>query len=109
MPDPSPPLDFPALFGPKFSGLRVAQTNSPVDPWRGRLHEQRFHRSEWIGSGAARMLQIEWTHLRRNLALPWLHRDPFDRLLISQAPAEGMKLVSVDSEIRKYPGVQIVG
>jgi len=55
------------------------------------------------------MLQIEWTHLRRNLALPWLHRDPFDRLLISQAPAEGMKLVSVDSEIRKYPGVQIVG
>ncbi len=65
--------------------------------------------AEWIGSGAASLLQIEWKHLRRNLALPWLHRDPFDRLLISQALAEGMKLVTVDSEIRKYPGVQIVG
>jgi PIN domain nuclease of toxin-antitoxin system len=35
-------------------------------------------------------------------ALPWLHRDPFDRLLVAQARADGMKLLSVDSKVNAY-------
>lgn len=34
--------------------------------------------------------------------LPWLHRDPFDRLLVAQARTAGMKLLSLDSEINVY-------
>lgn len=34
--------------------------------------------------------------------LPWLHRDPFDRMLIAQAQAEQLVLVTADSEIRRY-------
>lgn len=34
--------------------------------------------------------------------LPWLHRDPFDRLLVSQARASGMKLLSVDPQVNAY-------
>jgi PIN domain nuclease of toxin-antitoxin system len=34
--------------------------------------------------------------------LPWLHRDPFDRLLVAQARMEGMKLLSVDAEVKAY-------
>jgi PIN domain nuclease of toxin-antitoxin system len=30
------------------------------------------------------------------------HRDPFDRLLIAQARAEGMALATADDRIRKY-------
>jgi PIN domain nuclease of toxin-antitoxin system len=35
-------------------------------------------------------------------ALPWLHRDPFDRLLVAQARAVGMKLLSVDPRVNAY-------
>ncbi len=34
--------------------------------------------------------------------LPWLHRDPFDRLLVAQARAAGMKLLSIDPEVNAY-------
>ena len=34
--------------------------------------------------------------------LPLLHRDPFDRLLIAQALANGLTLVSPDPLVRQY-------
>ena len=34
--------------------------------------------------------------------LPLLHRDPFDRMLIAQAKAEGMKIVSHDRQFSQY-------
>ena len=36
-------------------------------------------------------------------ALPGIHWDPFDRLLIAQARAESARLVSNDDTVRKYP------
>jgi PIN domain nuclease of toxin-antitoxin system len=36
-------------------------------------------------------------------SLPALHRDPFDRILVAQALAEEMPLVSGDREIGAYP------
>jgi PIN domain nuclease of toxin-antitoxin system len=35
-------------------------------------------------------------------ALPWLHKDPFDRILVAQARAAGLKLLSVDPEVNAY-------
>lgn len=35
-------------------------------------------------------------------ALAWLHRDPFDRLLVAQARSAGMKLLSVDPKVNAY-------
>jgi len=35
--------------------------------------------------------------------LPALHRDPFDRMLICQAIAGGMTIVTPDDTIRRYP------
>ena len=34
--------------------------------------------------------------------LPWLHRDPFDRLLIAQARVEDATLVTADATIPSY-------
>jgi PIN domain nuclease of toxin-antitoxin system len=34
--------------------------------------------------------------------LPMLHKDPFDRILIAQAIAEGIDLVTNDEPIGKY-------
>ena len=39
------------------------------------------------------------SHIRR---LPLLHKDPFDRLLISQARCEKLILVTRDRDIQKY-------
>ena len=36
--------------------------------------------------------------------LPAIHKDPFDRLLISQAMAEGMLLLTADRTLALYPG-----
>lgn len=35
--------------------------------------------------------------------LPFIHRDPFDRLIISAALCRGMRVVTPDPQIHKYP------
>ena len=37
-------------------------------------------------------------------SLPAIHKDPFDRILIAQATAEGITLVTADAKVAKYPG-----
>ena len=37
-------------------------------------------------------------------ALPPLHKDPFDRILLAQAMSEGVPLLTSDSTLAKYPG-----
>lgn len=38
------------------------------------------------------------------LALPPLHRDPFDRILVAQAHVEGAILLTSDRAVAQYPG-----
>jgi PIN domain nuclease of toxin-antitoxin system len=49
------------------------------------------------------VLPIRASHITALVALPDLHRDPFDRILIAQAVAEGLPLVTSDRQIRAYP------
>ena len=37
-------------------------------------------------------------------ALPAVHKDPFDRILLAQALAEGLLLLTTDSDLAKYRG-----
>ncbi|MGA3015808.1 MAG: type II toxin-antitoxin system VapC family toxin [Bryobacteraceae bacterium] len=48
------------------------------------------------------VLPVLPAHIPELLALPMHHRDPFDRLLIAQARAEGMALATADENMRKY-------
>ena len=48
------------------------------------------------------VLPVLPSHIPVLLELPLLHRDPFDRLLIAQARAEGLALATADSNIRQY-------
>ena len=52
---------------------------------------------------AARILAIRATHVTALAALPPLHKDPFDRMLIAQAIAEGLDFVTNDGRISAYP------
>jgi PIN domain nuclease of toxin-antitoxin system len=51
---------------------------------------------------AARVLPIRASHVTALAALPALHKDPFDRILIAQAIAEGLDFVTNDEPIGKY-------
>lgn len=48
-------------------------------------------------------LPVTHVHATSIDGLPVLHRDPFDRLLIAQAQAEGLTLVSADDLVLQYP------
>ena len=47
-------------------------------------------------------LPITLFHGEQAGSLPEIHRDPFDRMLIAQAQAEGLELLTKDSEIPAY-------
>lgn len=49
------------------------------------------------------VLPIRASHITALAALPDLHRDPFDRILIAQAVAEGWPLITSDQNIGAYP------
>ncbi|MCL1787680.1 MAG: type II toxin-antitoxin system VapC family toxin, partial [Defluviitaleaceae bacterium] len=48
------------------------------------------------------LLPIAQRHLEIVEALPFIHRDPFDRLLVAVAKAEGMTILTADQNIHKY-------
>jgi PIN domain nuclease of toxin-antitoxin system len=53
------------------------------------------------------VLPIYWSHAAAVERLPLHHRDPFDRLLATQALTEKLPLVSSDPIFRSY-GVRVV-
>ena len=54
-------------------------------------------------SNGMRLLPIHAHHVFEIGALPQIHRDPFDRLLVAQARVEGLSVVSHDAVMREYP------
>ncbi len=61
---------------------------------------------EFVTSGiedsGMKTLPLYMHHALRVAELPLHHRDPFDRLLIAQAQAEGLPLMTADPEFAKY-------
>src|SRR4051812_8596079 len=49
-----------------------------------------------LGRNDFRALPVDFLHGASLRALPKIHRDPFDRMLIAQAAAEGLTLVTSD-------------
>ncbi len=49
-------------------------------------------------------LPITGAHTVAVESLPPIHKDPFDRILVTQATAEGITLLTSDVLVAKYPG-----
>lgn len=47
-------------------------------------------------------LPLTARHSEELILLPWLHRDPFDRLLIAQAKVERLMLATLDLKSAEY-------
>lgn len=63
---------------------------------------QRLLADQQASNGIS-LLPIQANHVFEVGTLPQLHSDPFDRILIAQARIEGLRLISHDAAIRKYP------
>lgn len=57
----------------------------------------------WVISLEATVLPLEAAHAYAAYGLPLTHRDPFDRMLIAQAVADDLTLVTPDEVIQQYP------
>ena len=54
-------------------------------------------------------LNIAGPHVTAVVDLPPLHKDPVDRILVAQARAEGLVLLTRDPAVARYPGnIQLV-
>ena len=45
---------------------------------------------------------IEAKHFHELVALPWIHRDPIDRLMVTQGRVEGLSIISRDRSLIEY-------
>ena len=48
------------------------------------------------------LLDIKNSHVKYVENLPFIHRDPFDRLLVATAKADGMTILTSDENIQSY-------
>jgi PIN domain nuclease of toxin-antitoxin system len=55
-----------------------------------------------LTSNRIRLLPIEVRHTAILASMPFHHRDPFDRLIVAQALAESIGVVSVDAMLDAY-------
>jgi PIN domain nuclease of toxin-antitoxin system len=67
---------------------------------------ERFVRQQ-LALHRFRLLPVALDHSLRVATLPWHHRDPFDRLLVAQAQAEGLTLLSADAALKPYDVAQL--
>jgi PIN domain nuclease of toxin-antitoxin system len=72
----------------------------------GKLAVPDEYVSLLVGAGV-QPLAVSVEHAAAVQALPWHHRDPFDRMLVAQAGVEGAALVSRDDALRAY-GVTVL-
>ena len=70
----------------------------PVQPWIE--HAVRLHHLT--------LLPLELGPASTAGLLPWIHSDPFDRLLIATARHHSLAIITSDEQIPKYPGVKIL-
>ncbi len=72
----------------------------------GRLKPRRTV-SQAVDESGFTELPVLLRHTEELQKLPWHHRDPFDRLLVAQARAEGLTLVTRDTVFERY-GVKVM-
>ena len=62
---------------------------------------------EQLALNGFRLLPIDFRHVSRVENLPFHHRDPFDRLIVGQAMAEKLVVVTADAKLADYEVVTL--
>jgi PIN domain nuclease of toxin-antitoxin system len=70
---------------------------------------RRTRRDRRLEPAGFSMLPITGEHAAKVAELPMLHKDPFDRMLVTQASVEPMVLLTTDETLRGYGSFVTVG
>ncbi len=76
----------------KVRNGKLTLSRSLADMWSESIDDNNFE-----------VLDVIPKHVLALDLLPLHHRDPFDRMLVAQAIAEGFQLVSADTALDLYP------
>jgi PIN domain nuclease of toxin-antitoxin system len=68
----------------------------------GKIEADAAEIAEEIEASGFTELPVTARHAARVAALPPLHRDPFDRMLIAQALCEPLVLLTADAALSRY-------
>ena len=71
----------------------------------GKIEADPLSVAQAIGPSGFTELPITSGHAAAVAALPALHHDPFDRLLIAQALQEPLRLLTADDTVAQYGGM----
>lgn len=77
--------------------LGKLELSKPAEQWLPDVLRRTGFELAEVGLGAA--LRVR--------ALPWHHRDPFDRLLVAQAAEDGYTIVTRDGSLEAY-GISVL-
>jgi len=113
-------LDAGKLSRPAFAAIDATNNEiflSAVSAWeiaikyaKGLLtlpEEPRVFVPACIADDGLSPLPVEVTHALQAGALPRIHKDPFDRLLVAQSQLEGLPILTSDARIAAY-GVEVI-
>ncbi|MEX1171429.1 MAG: type II toxin-antitoxin system VapC family toxin [Chloroflexota bacterium] len=75
---------------------KVAKGRLDIPDEVGRYVADRLDRNRWLS------LPIDVDHVARAAALPLIHLDPFDRMLVAQAQLEGIPILTKDALLTRY-------
>ena len=88
---------------PVFSAASLWEVAIKAGLGRGDFHiDARLLRRGLLDNGYDE-LAITGEHAVAIGNLPPIHKDPFDRMLVAQAAAEGITLLTGDEQIHRYP------
>lgn len=75
---------------------------------KGKLEMGEAESAEGLVDLQARVLPYATLHALRLFKLPLHHSDPFDRMLIAQALAEDIPVITSDEKFRLYKGLKVI-
>ena len=90
-----------------FSAVNVWEVAIKVSLGRDDLNVDPDELAELAGECGFEELVVRSRHAAATAKLPPLHADPFDRLLIAQAHAENLTLLTVDAAVLAYGPVAL--
>ncbi len=85
--------------------LKAANNKLRLSPGKAPVAADYFARHAM--AAGFRALAIEPPEAEYVRQLPWIHKDPFDRLIIAQALIGGRMIITRDGIFANYPGVQV--
>ncbi len=78
-----------------------------MTPCQRIYYKPEVYIPQQLKENSLEVLPIEMSHAVNIYNLPDIHKDPFDRLLISQGQIENLPILTDDEKIKEYPVITI--